>query len=363
MASKINFASPISTHMGYAEMGRLIWPALRRVGNVGCMDIRLQSNDADMGHVAKEMLAAKPFDEPDITVINMVPVLWDGIRGNTKNVGYTTFEADRLPDGWAKKINEYDACWTTSHWNKEVMVSSGVTVPVHAVMPIAISAGQIRQSPKSGKFRFLSSFQWSERKNPSALIRAFCAAFNGNPDVQLVLKSHVNANSHESAAIISKEIASIVGGMKLRKAPDIQLVTKIHSYSDVHKLNDSSHAHISLTHGEGWGLPPWEAALAGKPVITTGWSAPAEWLGSSYPFLVKYNMTPVAGVNPKISPFFNATMNWAEPHLDDAIDKLRYVFNNYSDACRVAGNRRTEMLETFTEESTFAAIKSSLHGE
>jgi len=363
MANSINFASPISTHMGYAEMGRLIWPALRRAGNVGCLDIKLQSNDADMGQVAREMLAAKPFDTPDITVINMVPILWDGIRGSGRSIGYTTFEADRLPDGWAKKINEYDACWTTSHWNKEVMISSGVRVPVHTVMPIASRPETFKQSPKSGKFRFLASFQWSERKNPSALIRAFCAAFNGNPDVQLVLKSHVTANSNESAAIISKEIAGIVGGMKLRRAPDIQLVAKIHSSAEIHKLNDSSHAHISLTHGEGWGLPPWEAAIAGKPVITTGWSAPAEWLGSGYPFLVKYNMTPVAGVNPKISPFFNAEMNWAEPHLDDAIDKMRYVFNNYSDACRVAEDRRAEILDTYTEDSTFSTISRSLHGE
>ena len=362
MVNKINFASPISTHMGYAEMGRLIWPALRRAGSIGCLDIKLQSNSADMGHIAKEMLAAKPFDEPDVTVINMVPVLWDGIRGNSRNIGYTTFEADRLPDGWARKINEYDACWTTSHWNKEVMISSGVTVPVHTVMPIAKSAGNTKPAPRSGKFRFLSSFQWSERKNPSALIRAFCAAFNGNPDVQLVLKSHVTANSNESAAIISKEIAGIVGGMRLCRAPDIQLVAKITSAAEIHKLNESSHAHISLTHGEGWGLPPWEAAVAGRPVITTGWSAPAEWLGSGYPFLVKHNMTPVAGVNPKISPFFNAEMNWAEPHLDDAIDKLRYVFNNYSDACQAAEARRTEILETYTEESTFSAINRSLHG-
>lgn len=359
---KVNFASPISTHMGYAEMGRLIWPALREAADVGCLDIRMQSSDLDMGSTAKQMLACKPFDNPDFTVINMVPSLWDGIRGSKRNIGYTTFEADRLPSGWASKINEYDGCWTTSHWNKDVIISSGVTVPVYTVMPIAKAGNVTEKKPASGKFRFLTSFQWSERKNPIALVRAFCAAFNGNPDVQLVIKSHANNNEKESAAVISRDIAGVVAGMKLLRAPDIQLVAKIATSSEIKKLNESSHAHISLTHGEGWGLPQWEAALAGKPVITTGWSAPAEWLGKDYPFLVRYNMTPVAGVNPKISPFFNATMNWAEPHLDDAIDKMRYVFNNYSDACQVADAKRTEILQAYTKESTLSEISRSLNG-
>lgn len=362
MAS-INFASPISTHMGYAEMARLIWPALRQAGSIGCLDIKFEKSQADMGEVAKEMLAHQPFDDPDITVINMVPTLWDSIRCPNRNIGYTTFEADRLPDGWAKKINEYDSCWTTSNWNKQVMLSCGVHIPVHVVMPIAKGAPAPRTTTSSGKFRFLSSFQWSERKNPSAVIRAFCAAFNGNPDVQLVIKSHFTSNPHESAALIGKEVHAIVSGMKLRRAPDISLVTKIHSSADIRKLNDSSHAHISLSHGEGWGLPPWEAAIAAKPVIVTGWSAPAEWLGPDYPFLVKYNMSPVSGVDPRVSPFFNASMNWAEPHLDDAIDKMRYVFNNYSSACDTALEKSSEILQKFNTEDTLKSIKASLYGE
>lgn len=360
MTDKINFATPISTHMGYAEMARLIWPALKTAGDVGCIDIVMQSSDSKTGECTKDMLARPAFNDPAVTITNMVPVLWDSYRGPSKNIGYTTFEADSIPANWASKINQYDACWTTSAWNRDVMISSGVRVPIHVVMPIAKISSSLPPSVTSGKFRFFSSFQWSERKNPSALIRAFCAAFNGSHDVQLVIKSHVSANEKESAAIIGKEISDIVAGMKLRRPPDIQIVTRIQSSEGVMKLNNSSHAHISMTHGEGWGLPLWEAAISGRPVIATGWSAPAEWLGKDYPFLVRHNMTPVAGVNPKISPFFDASMNWAEPHVDDAIDKMRYVVKNYSESCVVAAAKSAEIMQKFTLDATCTAISSGL---
>lgn len=363
MADKINFATPISTHMGYAEMARLIWPALKTSGAVGCIDIEMQRSDQNLGECAKEMLGSPANDSPAVTVINMVPPLWDRFRGPAKSIGYTTFEADRIPVSWTNKINQYDACWTTSAWNREVLLDSGVHTPVHVVMPIAKGISSPPVTAGSGKFRFLSSFQWSERKNPSALIRAFCAAFNGNPDVQLVIKSHLSSDEKESAAVIAKDIAGIVAGMKLKCKPDIQIVTRIQSREAISKLNNSSHAHISLSHGEGWGLPLWEAAISGRPVITTGWSAPAEWLGKDYPYLVRYNMTPVAGVDPRVSPFFDASMNWAEPHIDDAIDKMRHVVNNYSESRPLAVAKSEEILQKFTLSATSAAILDGLGGE
>lgn len=355
---KINFVSPIKSQMGYAQMARLIWPALKQAGEVGCHDIDMQSTGADLGTVASEMLAAKLLEQPDVTVVNMVPTLWHRLAGASRNIGYTTFEADRLPPEWAKLINSFDTCWTTSEWNKAVMERSGVLKPVRVITPIA-EAPAIQQKA-DGKFTFLASFQWSERKNPYNLIKAFVAAFNGSPDVRLIIKTHVNSNAAASHTAVTKDINTMLAGMQVRKQPDIQVNCKIESLRNIQAITAASHAHFSMSHGEGWGLPAWEAALAGKPVIATDWAATAEWLGKDYPYKVRCNMSPVSGVSRDISPFFDISMNWAEPHVDDAVDKLRYVVKNYSSAQEIAAKRATELLREYSEERTLSAIVNSI---
>lgn len=355
---KINFISPIKSQMGYAQMARLIWPALKQAGEVGCHDIDMQTTGAELGPVNREMLAAKASSSPDVTVVNMVPTLWRRLAGTSRNIGYTTFEADRIPQDWTKTINSFDCCWTTSEWNKSVMEASGVLKPIRVVTPIAEAASPAEKEEE--KFTFLASFQWSERKNPHALIKAFCAAFNGSPDVRLVIKTHINSNSTASHAAVSKDVASMLSGMQTRRPPDIKINCNIESAASIQKLTASSHAHFSMSHGEGWGLPAWEAALAGKPVIATGWSAMSEWLGPDYPYKIRHNMTPVSGVSREISPFFDISMNWAEPHIDDAVDKLRYVVKNYSAAAEVARKRAAELLQEYSEERTLSAIVNSI---
>ena len=355
---KINFVSPIKTQMGYAQMARLIWPALKQAGQVGCHDIDMQTTGAELGPVNREMLAAKFNSSPDVTIVNMVPVLWRRLAGQSRNIGYTTFEADSIPRDWTQTINSFDCCWTTSEWNKSVMENSGVLKPIRVVTPIAEAPAVT--APEEEKFTFLASFQWSERKNPGALIKAFCAAFNGSPDVRLVIKTHVSSNAAASSTAVQKDIASLLSGIQTRKPPDIKVNCNIESAISIQKLNASSHAHFSMSHGEGWGLPAWEAALAGKPVIAPGWSATSEWLGSNYPYKVRYNMTPVSGVSREISPFFDISMSWAEPHIDDAVDKLRYVVKNYSTAAEVARQRAAELLQEYSEERTLSAIINSI---
>lgn len=357
---KTNIITPIRSHMGYAQMARLIWPALKSVTEVGCREIDVQSSAVDHGAVATDMLQFPAIKNPDITVINMIPPIWDRARAAGRNIGYSTFEADRLPRSWVSIANKYDACWTTSAWNEQVMLSSGVNAPVHVIPPIAV--GNILEKPgsKSGKFRFLASFQWGERKNPTALIRAFCAAFDGNPDVQLIIKSHVMANEAQSKATIEAGVKQVLDSVRVSAKPDIKILCSIQSSHDMSKLTAACHAGISLSHGEGWGLPLWESALAGRPVITTGWSAPAEWLGNDYPFLVKHNMSPVYGGDGNMRSFFEPGMLWAEPQLDSAIDIMRHVYKNYDYACQVATTTAGSLFKKYDLQSCQAAIKSSL---
>lgn len=320
---KINLVSPIQSHMGYAEMARLIWPGFFN-HDVGCIDIKMQPTDKNLGTVATEMLSKLPHSMPDTTVANMVPILWNKMWGSApgKKIGYTTWEAHRLPTDWVKICNSVDAIWTTSDWNKTVMTDSGVTVPVFAIKP-TVSVGKLK-SPRVAhdRFTFLSSFQWSERKNPSGLIRAFVAAFDQNKNVRLVIKTH-------GSAVVRQEIQKIIKNTQAVSPPVIEVIDSIVDRADISKLYGMADAFVSLSHGEGWGLPAWEAAQYGLPVLHTGWSAPVEFIQTLGQ--INYNLVPIYGMEKSVSPFFESSHMWAEPHLDIAVDMMRSVVDRYSD--------------------------------
>ena len=205
-----------------------------------------------------------------------------------------------------------------------------------------------------------SSFQWGERKNVVGLVRAFCAAFDGNKDVQLIIKSHVMADDTQSQTTIEGGIKQILSSIRLTAKPDIKLLCSIQSAAEMSKLTAACHAGISLSHGEGWGLPLWESALAGRPVITPNWSAPAEWLGSDYPFLVRSNLSPVYGNDSNMRSFFEPGMNWAEPQLDHAIEIMRAVYKDYDSAQQTAAQKANELFAKYNIESCKNSIKLGL---
>jgi hypothetical protein len=83
----------------------------------------------------------------------------------------------------------------------------------------------------------------------------------------------------------------------------------------IHAIGD---CYVSLTHGEGWGMG---AATLGKPVIITGWGGQLDYLGETYPGLIRYEMTRVTGWLPYAS--YEPNERWAQPDLEHAAALMR----------------------------------------
>ena len=78
---------------------------------------------------------------------------------------------------------------------------------------------------------------------------------------------------------------------------------------------------LSLTRGEGFGLPILEASACALPVITTNWSAQLDFLGLGKFIPISYNLIdiPESKVDDRI---FISGMKWADPVEEDFKKKV-----------------------------------------
>jgi glycosyltransferase involved in cell wall biosynthesis len=360
---RVRFCSPIRSRMGYAELGRILINQLVRAGHqVTVKELDIGSTPGDYGPLgaqAERLLGDDPGAQ--VNIVNMLPLMYAEHRlPGAINIGYSMWEADRLPDDWVTACNAMDAIWLPSQWSVGLYRDSGVTVPLHVVgvdaapTPVGV--------PVEGPMRLLSVFQWSARKNPAGLLRAYCAAFDGDEGVTLTLKVHRQADPIASRQFVTHAISQLASRVRPRKAlPRIEIATDVFSEEEMRQLHAGCHAYVSLSHGEGWGLGAWEATLAGKPVIHTGWSSPVEFVHPQG--LVASSTSPTYGMQDFV-PFYDQSMNWGEPHLDDAIAKLRDLRTNYDRWLRTSREHRNVINNRYSLdrriEQLQAALRSSL---
>tara|TARA_R100001509_G_scaffold21481_1_gene11263 strand:- start:11502 stop:12779 length:1278 start_codon:yes stop_codon:yes gene_type:complete len=123
-----------------------------------------------------------------------------------------------------------------------------------------------------------------DRKDVAGMIKTFCETFKGHktPKPALILKS-----SHATFSVIDREqtinkineIKQMVGG----SLPSIYVLHGDMTQEEMNALynHPKVKAHISFTHGEGFGRPLLEASSTQKPVIASNWSGHIDFLKHS----------------------------------------------------------------------------------
>lgn len=356
---RVRVCSPIRSRMGYAEFGRILVNQLVKAGHqVTVKELDINSAPGDYGPLGAQAERLLGDDAgAQVNIVNMLPLLYEGQRlEGAVNIGISMWEADRLPGDWVAACNAMDAIWVPSQWSVGVYRESGVTVPVQVVgvdaapTPVGL--------PPDGPMRLLSVFQWSARKNPTGLLRAFCAAFDGDDGVVLTLKVHRQSDAAASRDFVNTAIGQLLGRLRPRRSlPRIEISTEHFSDAQMRELHASCHGYVSLAHGEGWGLGAWEATLAGKPVIHTGWSSPVEFVHPQG--LVAASTSPTFGMQDFV-PFYDQSMNWGEPQLDDAIARLRDLRGNYERWFRTSREHRNVINNRYSLERRVEQLQAAL---
>jgi glycosyltransferase involved in cell wall biosynthesis len=312
------------------------------MGRGGVIEVR---PDARQYPAVARLLDAAPAY--DTVVAHTPPEIFAAVREEgCRNIGVAAWETEELPERWRGPVRAMDEIWVPSEFCVPAF-RAATDKPVAVVRhPVSPPAPRPRTFPgvPDDVFLFVAIFEWSDRKNPEGLIRAFRRAFAGRRDVALFLKVGLRFGGDTSTLLPA--LKRLIAPFPWRSPPIYLLEQTDISRDVIAQLMARADAYASLHRAEGFGLCMAEAMVAGKPVVATGYSGNLEFMDASSAYLVDYDLVPLRQ-RLTFYPFFAPTMRWAEPRLDDAVDKLRACADRPSERARIAArgkSRATEML-------------------
>jgi glycosyltransferase involved in cell wall biosynthesis len=264
-----------------------------------------------------------------------------GLRRGRYNIGYWAWELPEFPDAWLPCFDHFDEIWCPSDFVREAI---GFKAPIPVVtMPHAIRVTPPPEPPVAFRrrfelpeeaFVFLVAFDlnsYAARKNPHAALEAFRRSGLAAEGCRLVLKVHSSPGNEADA----RDLETLVA-----RTPGARLIDRTLDRPDFTALLWTCDAFVSLHRSEGFGLAVAESMLLGKPVITTDWSATAEYADAATAFPVRAR---TVTLDLPHGPYA-AGQVWAEPDLEHAAAQMRRVAGDSSLRAGVAaaGRRRVE---------------------
>lgn len=349
---KVLYTGAIKDLSGYASAARDYVRSLDAVGMDVAIDAR--SFEAQSLHLIEEVverkmwgMMGKPKDAP-LQILHLTPDNFTQYKNYPAvKVGYYAWETSRLPPSWVRPCN--DVCrevWVPCQELADVSVRSGVKVPVR-VLPHAVPLPPKKFVPKSiinglpeDRFKFYSIFQWSERKNPNSLIMAYYQEFSRHDPVVLVLKTYRLANAPSERDYIRREISKMKRMTRGVDCPPIVLIEEFLSAHDIQAIHYYCDCYVSMARAEGFGIPAFEAAAMGNPVVVPDNWAFTEHFTTDRGYLIDVpRNVPIQGMQ-HISLLYTGDMTWGDPSIESCRVAMRQAYEDQREAKRRGANAR-----------------------
>lgn len=270
-------------------------------------------------------------------------------RAGKYNIAYFAWELPEFPDAWVPSFDYYDEIWCPSDFTTAAIAMKSplpvLTMP-HAVSfaPPTATAAQTRArfSLPADKFLFLTLFDlnsYAVRKNPHAAIEAFRqASRTANAlakGAALVLKvQNVAGNEDDFAALHAA----------VRDLPGTVFITDTLSRADIYALEAACDCFVSLHRSEGFGLAVAECMALGKPVISTDWSATAEFVTHDNGCPVRASLV---ALDRNHGPYAKGS-TWADADVAHAAECMKKLFSDRTLSSRLGAAAKETIATRFS---------------
>ena len=371
MKAKLLFRGPVLTASGYGVHSRQVLRALLAsdvfdISVIPCAwgQTPFLFEDEPYLRIIRQLAAKREVEERegrnkyDLSVQVTIPNEFQKMA--PLNIGVTAgIEVDRVSPEWISKCNEMvDLVVVPSKHSAETLArvqyqsADGQTLRLKKpvmVAPEGVDTRVYNTEPSDPKlteqFDFETDFNFlcvglgmdkglgEDRKNISSLIKWFSERFKDDQNVGLVLKMGLVNNSLMDFETCRRKIGEFKAMAGAGQFPRIYLLHGRLSDAEMAALykHPKIKAMVSLTHGEGYGLPMIEAAACGLPVMATNWSGHLDFLqieGKNRFIPVDYELKEIPG-----SAVWKGVMEqgtrWAYPKEEDAKNKLKKVVLSY----------------------------------
>ena len=365
--------APVATRSGYGAHSRDICRALIKLDKYdvkiwsvrwgNCSMNALHEDDPNDKIIIDRMLQEPNLSkQPEVHFHIVIPNEFQQM--GKYNIGVTAgLEKTVCPPQWIEGMNRMDMNIVPSNFVKDVMTSIGFDIaddktketkghlkvekPTEVLFEgvdtkifkktkeftkdLVTELKQVKES-----FNFLYVGHWlqgglgEDRKDTGMLVKVFLETFKNKKNKPgLIMKT-----SGATVSILDREdILKKITDIKETIKGDLPNVYLLHGDLTDDEMNGLYNhpkvkAHVTLTHGEGFGRPLLEATISGKPVIATNWSGHLDFLHKDNAILLGGGLDEV----PKRAfpdDMYAESSQWFTVNYPEASAVMKDVYDNY----------------------------------
>ncbi len=387
--------APVATRSGYGNHARDICRALIESDKY---DLRIQSvrwggtppNALEKGNpihneIQKRIIKSTKLErQPDLHIHIVVPNEFQPF--GKKNIGITAGIEHSLPPAeWIQGVNRMDKTILTSEYSKEsfekikydevdqqqnkvvneLRVNKPMDVLFEGADPNIYKQTKVISDELNTKFSkikedfcFLFVGHWlagnlgEDRKDIGMMLKVFFESFKNkkNPSALILKASGAGFSIIDRNNILGK-IKEVRYSINAKSLPNVYLLHGDLTDEEMNQMynHPKVKAHLTFTHGEGFGRPLLEASFSGKPIIAPIATGQADFLSKGVSVELPHEMTKVPE-NSFPKEFTNKEAVWATVNYPIAIKVIQDVHDNY-DKYKMRGKKQMIInRETFSHE-------------
>jgi glycosyltransferase involved in cell wall biosynthesis len=263
----------------------------------------------------------------------------------SRRIIYTVFERDRVSEDAAQCLNRVAQVWVANDYDRQMLVRCGVSEERVRVVPMPYFPADPHlalneRKRLAGPVRFYHVGKWEPRKEHRNIIGAFLLAFEPG-EAKLYIKTSTRGPvlSTDYPQSPAEATSRWLADPRVRDRGwtleafnrDVIIIQRRLTMAQMLQLHRQGDVYVTLSRGEGFDMPAFDAKLSGNLMVFTPSGGPQSFAGKHDVPVNRCGSVPC-------DPFYGwGEAEYIDYRLEDAIDALRYAKDRVERGERMRG--------------------------